>query len=360
MSRAFLRRVHRWLGLCLALPMLIQGLSGALLVVRPWLPNPGTSIAAGQPSSPGTIVAAAQAHVPPGLRPARYVPPAALGQPAQVGFVAASGLRGPPLDVWVDPVSLGVLQAPPMATAFEWLRSLHTNLLLEGRTGRSIVGYAGVGLILLAVVGIPLWWPARGHWREAFVVPATRGRVLHRRLHAAAGAWSVLLLLVMAATGVVTAFPQTARATLGLPQPPARAPQPVGVPPSPAEIDHAVVVATAAAPGLLLRLVVLPPRRTVPIRILLMPHGAEGVSATVTAAVDAEGRLTSLLDAGSMPTSEQALRWAHDLHFGAGQGAVWRMLTVLAGLLLPVFGVTGAAMWLYRRRRQAPVLQPGE
>jgi len=270
-------------------------------------------------------------------------------------------VRGPPLDVWVDPASLAVLQTPLMAAAFEWLRSLHTNLLLEGRTGRSIVGYAGIGLILLAGLGVPLWWPARGHWREAFVVPATRGRVLHRRLHGAAGAWSVLLLLVMAATGVVTAFPQTARATLGLPQPPARRPpQPAGVPPSPAEIDRAVVVATAAAPGLLLRLVVLPPTHTEPIRILLMPYGAEGVSATVSAAVDAEGRLASLLDARTMPTGEQALRWAHDLHFGHGLGTVWQMLTVLTGLVLPVFGVTGAAMWLHRRRGQAPVLQPGE
>jgi uncharacterized iron-regulated membrane protein len=133
--RAFLRRVHRWLGLCLALPMLIQGLSGTLLAMRPWLPNPSTSIAADQPSGPGTIVAAAQADAPPGLRPTRYIPPAAPGQPAQVGFVAASGVRGPPLDVWVDPVSLVVLQTPLVAAGFEWLRSLHTNLLLEGRTG---------------------------------------------------------------------------------------------------------------------------------------------------------------------------------------------------------------------------------
>jgi uncharacterized iron-regulated membrane protein len=263
--------------------------------------------------------------------------------------------------VWIDPVSLVVVQTPWMASAFEWLRSLHTNLLLEGRTGRSVVGYAGIGLAVLAVVGIPLWWPPRGRRWEAFTVdPATRGRMLHRRLHGAAGAWSVALLLVMAATGVVTAFPLTARATLGLPAPPARPPQSAAEPPPPAEIDRAVTAASAAAPGLVLRLIVLPTRPTEPIRILLMPRKAEGMSATVTASVDAGGRLISLQDVRTVPAAEQALRWAHDLHFGQGLGPVWRLLTALSGLILPLFAITGIAMWLHRRRRPAPILQPGE
>jgi len=357
---AVLRRVHRWIGLCLALPLLIQGLSGALLAARPWLPTPGTATAVGEPSSPGSIVAAAQAHAPSGLRPARYVPPAAPGQPAQVGFVAASGMRGAMRDLWVDPVSLATVDAPLAASIFDRLRSLHTNLMLDGRTGRSVVGYTGIGLIALAALGVPLWWPARGHWREAFTVPAARGRLPYRRLHGAAGGWSVVLLLLMAATGVVTAFPQTARSALGLSTPMARSPQPADTPPSPVEIDRAVATVTAVAPELILRLALLPASRTEPIRILLVPHGTDSASATVTASVDATGHLVALQDARAMAAAERALRWAHDLHFGQGLGPMWRVLTVLSGLVLPVFGVTGAAMWLHRRRRRVALLQPGE
>jgi len=50
----------------------------------------------------------------------------------------------------------------------------------------------------------------------------------------------------------------------------------------------------------------------------------------------------------------------HDLHFGQGLGPVWRGLTIVTGLVLPIFAVTGTAMWLYRRQRRSPVLQPGD
>jgi uncharacterized iron-regulated membrane protein len=61
-----------------------------------------------------------------------------------------------------------------------------------------------------------------------------------------------------------------------------------------------------------------------------------------------------------MPAAERALRWAHDLHFGQAPGPLWRALTIVTGLLLPIFAITGGGMWLCRRRRRVPALQPGE
>jgi uncharacterized iron-regulated membrane protein len=260
-------------------------------------------------------------------------------------------------------VSLAVLdRQPPTASAFEWVRSLHTNLLLEGRAGRSVVGWFGVGLTALAVIGVPLWWPPCGSWRTAFTLDMTlRGRPFHRRLHGAMGTWSVVLLLTMAITGVATAFPQTARSVLGLAPPAARPTHQAARVASATEIDRATAAAQAMVPGLLLRAILLPVNDAEPVRVLLMPPGAEGLSATVIAAVDAStGRVVSLQDPRKMSAAELALRWAHDLHFGQGLGPVWRLLSALTGLVLPVFGITGAAMWLHRRRRLAPVPQPGE
>ena len=51
-----------------------------------------------------------------------------------------------------------------------------------------------------------------------------------------------------------------------------------------------------------------------------------------------------------MPAAELALRWAHDLHFGQALGPLWRVLTIVTGLVLPIFAITGGAMWLYRRQ----------
>ncbi|MEJ0018966.1 MAG: PepSY-associated TM helix domain-containing protein [Acetobacteraceae bacterium] len=362
-----LRRIHRWLGLLLALPLLVQGVSGLILTVEPLLPDfDAIAASSGEPSAAGAIVAAAQADAPPGLRPARYVPPAEPGGAATVYFIAASGPRGPGLGIVVDPVSLTVLDRQPGGNSvFDWIKSLHTNLLVEGRSGRSIIGWFGVGLIALALIGIPLWWPPPQRWRAAFMVdPRARGHLLHRRLHGAAGIWSLLLLLATACTGVVMAFPQTARGALGLPE---GAPRPgrAGGPRadlSAADIDRAAALVRSAVPGLRLRVLLLPASRNEPVRALLLPPGQEGASSTVAVAVDAAaGRVLSVQDPRAMPVAELTLRWAHDLHFGQGFGPLWRGLTILTGLVLPVFSITGVAMWLYRRRRRrAPVLQPGE
>ena len=132
------------------------------------------------------------------------------------------------------------------------------------------------------------------------------------------------------------------------------------MPPSPSDVEQAMAAANAAAPGRSIRLVLLPASRTEPIRVLLAAAGAEGLSATVTTVIDPAGHLVSLQDAQTAQTAERALRWAHDLHFGQGLGPIWRLLTVLSGLVLPVFAITGIAMWLHRRRRSAPILLPGE
>jgi uncharacterized iron-regulated membrane protein len=53
-----------------------------------------------------------------------------------------------------------------------------------------------------------------------------------------------------------------------------------------------------------------------------------------------------------MGWGETVLRWAHDLHEGMGLGPLWRGATVLVGLVVPLMAVTGAMMWLLRRRNR--------
>ncbi len=352
MLKRTLRRLHRWLGLALALPLLVQGLTGVVLTLEPVWPDlglvPDSDV---RPISANAIVAAARGVAPAGMHAVRYAPGDA-GQPARVSFADAP--RGPASVVRVDPgtaTALGPATRAP--AALDWVKRLHNTLLLPEYGGRQLAGWFGVGLLLLLLMGIPLWWPAPGQMRAGLTVPRrARGARLYRALHGAMGAWLVALLLATSVTGIVQGFPQTARRVLGVAEParpgaagPAR-PDGAAAPP---DLDAAIRLAEGAMPGFVPRLVLLPEGRG-PIRLLMTPPGESGARVTRTVLVD--GRATRVLSAQGAPDGGEAvMRWVHDLHEGQGLGPVWRGLTVVTGLALPLFGVTGGLLWLARRRK---------
>jgi hypothetical protein len=182
-----------------------------------------------------------------------------------------------------------------------------------------------------------------------------RGVDFYRRLHGATGIWSVLLLLATSTSGVVLGFPKTARSVLGLaPNTAARAQWTAAPGDYPlADIDAAVAVARGAVPDARVRMVSLPIRSDDPLRVMMTPTGGEGVASLTTVTIDATARrVVAMQDRRSLSTAEMALRWIHDLHFGQGLGPIWRALTIATGLVLPIFGLTGGAMWLLKRRRR--------
>jgi len=354
-----LRLIHRWLGLFLALPLILEGLTGAILTVEPVIPNWGSAVRSEAPASPNRLLEAARAASPADMRLTRYVPPTDERGPALVHLARADAPRGAGMVLRLDPATATPLGPPePEAGVLDWIRRLHTNVLLPQWGGRQLVGWLGAGLLLVSVLGLPLWWP-RGRWQDGFSVPrGARGLLLHRRLHGAAGIWLWVMLIATSTTGIVQGFPQTARAALGLPAggpPRLGRPAPGTTVPRP-DLDGALRLAAQAAPGTVLRMAILPSGPSDPIRVFLGRPGTEGVSTSITLTVDAEAsRVLSLATPASASAGETALRWAHDLHFGQGFGPVWRALTVATGPALLLFAVTGTAIWLGRRRNRRRV-----
>jgi uncharacterized iron-regulated membrane protein len=352
--RRLLQAAHRWLGLALLVPLVVQGLSGAILTVEPpFRPLLATPAAPGEPGSINAIVAAGR-EAAPGLHPVRYLPPPGPARAAEVGF-APPGMQRGTMVVRVDPVLLAPIgPAEPVGGPMEFIRRLHTNFLVPDYGGRAIVGWVGIGLLLLAVIGIPLWWPTPGRWRDGFTVAtAARGVRFQRRLHGAAGAWGLAMLVLTSTTGAVLGFPQTVRAALGVqaggPPRQARSASAAFV----SDLDAALVLARAAAPGNELRAMFLPAGAADPIRMFLAPAGAEGAVNTTMVTVDAKAvRVVSVQAPQTLGPAETALRWMHDLHEGQALGLTWRLVTATTGLLLPLMAVTGSAMWLLRRRNR--------
>jgi uncharacterized iron-regulated membrane protein len=363
-----LRFVHRWLGIILALPLLVQGLTGTVLTLEPVIPT--WSRAAAGPLAPfNAVLAAAMAEMPSGMRPTRYMPPEEPGGAARVQFAPRGAPRGPGMVVLVDPVTAKALgPAAPATGIMEWVKRLHTTLLVPEWGGRQLAGWLGVGLLTLTVLGVPLWWPSRearaaGRWKDGFTVPRqARGARLQRRLHGAMGIWLLLLLLATSITGIMQGFPQTSRALLGVlaaeQSRGGRAASGSGVEGRATlpDLDAATRLAEVAAPGTRLRLVVLSQNGTEPLRLILGPPDTEGARTATTVLVDAAAtRVLSVQTPAGASMAETTLRWAHDLHFGQGFGPVWRGFTVLVGVALPGFAVTGVTLWLLKSRNRRRV-----
>jgi uncharacterized iron-regulated membrane protein len=350
-----LRFVHRWLGLLLALPLLVQGLSGAVLTLEPVWPEFHAPLTTTGPVSANAVLAAASAVVPPGMRAARYSP-GAEGSASTVVFSPEDNPRGPALVQRFDPVTaLPLGAAAPVSGVTNWIKRLHQNMLLPQFGGRQLWGWVGVGLLLLTVLGIPLWWPRPGQWAAAVTVPRkARGVRLYRALHGATGAWLVFMLLATSVTGIAQGFPQTLRQVLGLPAGgPPRPARSIGGPRPRPDLDAALALARQAMPGLDVRLVFLPAGAE-PVRLVMAPPGQDGAVSARSVTVDAAG--TRLLSVQGTPSaSEAALRWMHDLHEGTGLGPVWRGLVALTGVALPVFGFTGVMLWLLKRRNRRQI-----
>lgn len=351
MALRSLRVLHRWIGLVVAVPLAVQGLTGALLTLEPWLGEPAPVVQPGPSQPASAIVATARMAVGPEGRVLRYTP----AEPEHAAQVQVAGAHGSPYVLLIDPVDLDLI-GDQGDGAWAWLRSLHVQFLAPAYGGRSIVGWFGLGLVLLLVSGIPIWWPGPGGWHAAFTIARTaRGVRFHRRLHGAVGIWTAAVLLTMGITGSALAFPRTVRALLGLEGggPPRAIRVPGGTAGAEPDLDRVLALAQTAAPQARVRVVMLPSMPGEAVRVFLQHAGTEGAAGSVAVQVDGAGqRILAVQDARAQPPADRAWRWMHDLHEGLALGTPWRLLAALAGLSLPLFAVTGPLMWWLRRRNR--------
>ena len=353
-----LRVSHRWLGLVLALPMLVQAVTGCVLVITPvWQAmRPVPAVRDGTPQSASAMLAAA---AQPRLAPVRFQPGGG-SKPAEIDL-AVPGQREAQRQVLVDPVSLDILASRETSQAYRWVHSLHQDLLLPAIPGHAIIGWCGVGLLLLSLSGIVLWWPdaARpARWRAAVTVrKGARGARLQRELHGAVGFWVSLMLLVMSASGLTLSFPQTVRAALGAP---------VGLPirggqgreaREPLDIDAVLARLVATEPDARIVELRLPNQPGAPVVARLQRPGSWAGTPPIIVTVDPAGRrVLSMQDPSTQKLALVSLGWLRALHYGDAFGLAWRVLVLLAGLAMPTLAATGTALWLLRRRNRRRLL----
>lgn len=388
--RYWLQQVHLWTGLILCLPLVLMGITGAILVyghdIEHLLGQGGPQVSAtGDWRSPDEMVAAAvAANGEAGRIPIAVRWPAEAGEPAAVrlsrpgmagerpaprggaaGAVPAVSPFAGSIQILLDPVTLQVLETQQAMTG--WVRffhDLHGRLFIAGGLGRSIVGWLGIAMLVLGCSGLVIWWPKAnggpGRWQSAFTIrKGAKGLRLHRDLHGAVGIWSLLIFLLVNFTGVYIAFPQQTGAAINaiFPGRDMRAMVQTRVEPvpggSPIGLRDAVALAQQSVPDARFLNAFLPTRPNQAIRIGMVRGDHEDGAPVVTVLIDPwRARVMEVFDPRRMTTGETIIAWQRALHYGTGLGGFYKFLVFVSGIIIPLFAVTGFFMWWIKRRNR--------
>ena len=400
--RYWLLQLHLWTGLILMLPLVMMGITGAVLVYAHDLEHlfgqgepPATT--AGEWRSPSEIIEAAKAaNAEPGRVPIAVRWPMEVGEPAAVrlsrpgmaserpaqrggpqnapttggasregaarGAVPTQSPFAGSLQILVDPVSLQVLGTQQAMTG--WVRffhDLHGQLFIGGGLGRELVGWLGVAMLVLGCSGLVLWWPKPAQWKAAFTVRRkARGLRLNRELHGAIGIWSLAIFMVVNFTGVYLAFPQQISGAANAIWPgrdmraamfQARVEPLRGA--TPVTLDVALALAQARLPEARFLNAFLPTGPTQALRIGMIRPGHEEGAPVATVVIDPwRHTVVDVFDPQSYSTGEAIIAWQRGLHYGIGLGRIYKFLVFVSGVVIPIFAVTGFLMWWIKRRNR--------
>lgn len=346
--RRLILNIHLAIALSAGLFVIVLGATGSILAFEPELDRllhrdisyvkPG-----GKKLSLVEIGSAVSAKYP-GEPIVMYLPSPAPDFPA--GVILSRGM------VSVNPYTGDVLGVRTRGqTLFGVIRDLHVRLAL-GTVGRGILDWCALATLLSLLSGLYLWWPVKRM--------RIGGRLWSARfwydLHASVGFFSLLPVLVLAATGTVIGFRDQVGQLIvkssntkmienndatSVPKPELQSGQ--------ISPDQAVSLATAQFPG------------GVPYRVQMPQYGGRYVVALEFAqnrisgmrnfiSLDpSSGRIISARLSSALSAPEKFMATNNAIHTGNIWGMPSKIAASLASLLLPLQAVSGLLIWLRRK-----------
>ncbi len=360
-TRSVLWTIHRWIGVGMVVLLVPVALSGGLLVFQNEFDavlNPARYATTGSAVLQPTAYLASASKAINGAPAFSMRFPEDAGSPVVVQARVAGGEGRLPkiLNVYLDPPTAKVLDVADFrASLFGFLHIFHENLTVPEYSGRAIVGWTGVGMLVLSLTGIWLWWPRNGvfipglRWRRA---PTTSSN-----LHHLAGFWISLPLALVSLTGIYLAFPPQARLVMSsiAPMTPQGA-RGFGAPMRQTALtaDGALDAALKAEPGTRAAAIFMPVAArgdaaggAAPSwRLQLRPKDGDVVTVLVN---DQNG------EAKRPPAplaGDRVAQWVRWLHEGSHSGVIWKIIVFATGILPAIFGITGVMMWLRGQRNR--------
>lgn len=354
---------HRWSALALAALLLVQTVSGLMIVFKDEaariLHRSAMKSAAASAQRIDADRALARAHAAAGdCVPERLYFPQ---HHDDVFLLRCRDASGAMRLATVDAASGQVLAAGPLwRFPFEAADLIHLDLT-SGRIGRNLLAVLGFALTILAALGMAAWWPGRGRVRLALRVP-WRGSARQKlvQLHRTAGALLTLAIMVTASSGAALGFYPALEQAVARWLPVTKVPGPEGgtaggVLMSLAEVERRALELLPGGSVRDIRLSSGAPYRAL---VALNPASPARPRAADRLWIDRRDGTSVAALAANEPSGSRVLGWILPVHTGEALGIAGRWLAFAAGLGLFALVVSGCASWMMERARRRGPRQP--
>lgn len=360
-----MRALHRWLGLLLMVPFVVLAVTGTLLVFEDQLdPLLNPELAVGEiPRSEWVsehrVRRNAEQALGKGVAPLRLLAPGVQAETFVVDFYYPDGDGGMQfVRASVHPATGEVLAVRDWGSYFtSFIYRIHL-AFFAGEPGEEAVGYVGLGVTLMLIAGLYLWWP-RKRWAPAFVPGRPRtGSALSFRWHRVLGFYTFVLLLPVVLTGVGLSFhtPVEKAIKATLPTGHKADPKPSGELDTPLTLDEIHARARAAYPGAETQYSYFADGDQPYWQILMRtPERVHTAMPDLELWLHPEtGEIIQTYDARrDARAGDHVHHLLFPIHNGQALGLPGRLVVLVLGLMVPFFAVTGFVIWRHRRARAA-------
>jgi uncharacterized iron-regulated membrane protein len=349
-----IRLFHVWAGIILGIVFCMMSLSGSVLVLRPAIERAvrpaWTSVSAARPQQLLTEAGINIVRKWPGARIVEVFLPSEPGSPVEFGVRVGSD----DLHVFVDARSgevLGTFALPWM----ESLTDLHHHVLIES-VGKRIVGFIGIFLMLSSLTGLVIWLRRFNRWKLLRISGGALWRGTKFDLHRSLGVLGNGLLLFVAVTGVIMAFPQTVTRLLGGAVAAKTSPSRPGRHAGNATFEEYRAAAERALPGAAVTQLRLPRTANGAVVARLRMPGDLRLDGSARVSLESgTARVISIDQPGTWAPARSIVEAATPLHYAEWGGLTLRLAWFFIGLLPPVLFISGLMMWCapIRAKRKA-------
>ncbi len=380
MKKTF-RKIHLWLAVPFGLIITIICFTGALLVFEDqvtqltnrhlyYVESPGS-----QPLPVGTLVEKVESQLTKG---ATITGVTIYPQPDRSYQVNLSAPKG--AAVYIDPYTGEVLGQSQRTPFFRTVFMLHRWLLdsqpADGGIfwGKRITGISTLLFVIILLSGIVIWWPrSRKGLKNGIQIALRKGKArFWHDLHAAGGIYVLLLVLVMALTGLTWSFDWYKNAFYTLfgveTTAPAKGPAPKEKSPQGPQPGTTTEATAPVTPFACWQQVYDQVAAENPDRLKIeITDGTASVSNIRYGNIRGTDRYTFDPQSGQITgaslykdtgNSGKIRGWIYSVHTGAWGGNLTRIIWFLAALLGATLPLTGYYLWikrLYRKRHNRAV-----